>query len=770
MNNEYKFIVKNLDCADCALKLEEVILKIQGVKEAQVSFVNSEIKVVSELTDSIQILETIKKMGYTIEEKTNYREVTLTIEGMDCSKEQEIIEKKFKTLNGIVKFDIYLMSEQIKIQYNPSFLSVQDVVKSIAETGMKASLVKTEEKGRSWLKDHRQTQLLILCGVFVSIAFIMERIGVPHNIARFVDALAIITGGYYPAKMGLSALRTLTLNIRLLMVVGAIGAAALNLWEEAAMLVFVYSLGDVLEAYAVDKARGAIKALMELLPKEALVRRDNIEATLPTEEINIGDIVIVRPGEKIPVDGCVVSGTSFVDEAPITGESIPVKKNVDSAVFAGSINQRGSLEVKVAKLVNDTTLAKILHSVEESQLRKSNYQRFGETFGKYYTPTMFVLGIGVAIIPPLFFGGDWHSFIYRGLVVFVVSCSCGLALSVPVAVVAAIANGAKKGIMFKGGAYLEIAKDLKAIAFDKTGTLTIGRPTVTDIVTFNEMSENNLLSIAGTIESRSEHPLADAIVRKSKEIDLDLSQNITEFESITGLGIQAKLNGKIYFIGNKRFIESKGVNINETQNTKISFFENEGKTPIIIGDSKNLLGIISIADQLRTETRETLRTLKQYGIKVIMLTGDNEGTANAIARDAGVDEYLSQLLPEDKVNAVEKLKIKYGKIAMVGDGVNDAPAMAASDIGIAMGAAGTDVAMETGDIVLMADDLSKIPYVIKLSQRSIKNIQQNITASLLIIIFLVPAALFGWIGLLPGLLLNEGSAIFVILNGLKLLK
>lgn len=771
-NREKVFTIKGMDCADCAMKIEDAVSRVPGVKLAQISFATEKLKVIYEAqqSDEKQILEVIKRMGYSAEAEEPYKTITLNVEGMDCADEQEIIEKKMRALNGIKNFDIYLMSQQLRVSYNPVIISVQDIIKSIAETGMKASLVRDKkEKGKSWWKEKRQMQLLIICGLLIVIAFLLERFGLSHDKAKVVYGFAILTGAYYPARMGLSALKTLTLNIRLLMVIGAAGAVALGLWEESALLVFIYSLGDVLEAYAVDKARGAIRALMELVPKEALVRRNGNEIVLPTEEINIGDVVIVRPGEKIPMDGRVIAGASFVDQAPITGESIHVEKKISDEVFAATINQRGFLEVRVTKMVADTTLAKIIHSVEESQARKSKYQRFGERFGKYYTPAMFALGIGIAFIPPLFFGGDWQSFIYRGLVVFVVSCSCGLALSVPVSVVAAIANAARNGVLFKGGAYLEVAEKLRAIAFDKTGTLTIGRPVVTDISVSNNLSEKNVLSIAGSIESRSEHPIAEAIVRKAKEAEVTLLP-IEGFEAMVGLGVKARLNGDIYFIGSSRLFLEKGILLTQAQNEEVSRLENEGKTVLLLGDEHNLLGMLAVADKLRTDAEETVAILRRSGIKVVMLTGDNEGTAKAIAHQSGVDEYLAQLLPEDKVKAVRELKTRYGKIAMVGDGVNDAPAMAISDIGIAMGAAGTDVAMETGDIVLMSDDLSKIPYALRLSRRSIKNIRQNIVASLAIVAFLIPAALIGWIGLLPGLLLNEISAMVVIVNGLRLLK
>ncbi|MCL5985778.1 MAG: cation-translocating P-type ATPase [Actinobacteria bacterium] len=711
----------------------------------------------------------IQSTDQALEVNESAKDVILHVDGMDCADESEVITKKLKSLAGIKDFGINLMTQQAKISYDPSLISIQDAIKAIAETGMKASLAKTREHGgRAWWKN-RQILSLITCGVLIAIAFLLKLIGIPNGIVKLTFGLAILIGIYYPARMGFLALKTFTLNIRLLMVIGTAGAIFLGLLEEAALLVFIYSLGDVLEAYAVDKARRAIRALMELVPKEALVRRNSNEITLPTEEIEIGDVVIVRPGEKIPIEGKVISGSSFVDQSTITGESIPVEKNFGDEVFAATINQRGSFEIKATRKASDTTIARIIHSVEEAQANKSSYQRFGERFGKYYTPAMFILGIGVAVIPPLFFKGDWQSFIYRGLVVIVVSCSCGLALSVPVSVVAAIANAARNGILFKGGAYLEVAQELKAIAFDKTGTLTIGRPVVTDIISYNNFSENEILALAGSIGSRSKHPLDEAIVRKTKEAEIPLIQNIKDFEAIAGSGIKARINNKLYFMGSKRLLEKNGIPLAQVQN-EISSLEAEGKTTVHLADEQNLMGAIAVADKLRAETGETIKTLKRSGMKVILLTGDNEETAKAIASQAGVDEYLARLLPEDKVTAVRGLKSKFGKVAMVGDGVNDAPAMATSNVSIAMGAAGTDVAMETGDIVLMSDDLSKIPYALRLSRRSISNIRQNIVASLAIVAFLVPAALTGLIGLVPGLLLNEVSALIVIVNALRLLK
>ncbi|MCR4322367.1 MAG: cation-translocating P-type ATPase, partial [Candidatus Brocadiaceae bacterium] len=502
-------------------------------------------------------------------------------------------------------------------------------------------------------------------------------------------------------------------------------------------------------------------------------------------------------GEKIPLDGKVLKGYSSVDQSPITGESIPVEKKEGDEVFAGTLNQRGVLEVVVTKLSKDTTLAKIIHLVEAAQARKSSYQRFGERFGKYYTPSMFALAFAVAVVPPLLIGGFSYWF-YRGLVMLVVSCSCGIALSVPVAVIAAIGNAARHGVLIKGGIYLELAEKLKVIAFDKTGTITIGKPAVTDTIPMNNQREETILQLAASIESHSEHPLGETIVSYAKERGLNL-QTVDTFESLPGMGVKARIGICEYFIGNKRlFLQlltpgaascnqlttpvsppSQGGDEGEVKNpqkidkilAQISELEKQGKTVVLLGSEKGILGIIAVADKVRMEAKNVIQTLKKRGIeRVIMLTGDNEGTAETIAREVGVDEHYAKLLPEDKVAAVKKLKEKYSYIAMVGDGVNDAPAMAEANAGIAMGAAGTDIAIETSDIVLMSDDLTKIPYIITLSRRAVRNIRQNIIVSLLIIAFLVPAAVCGWIDLVPGLLINEIGGLIVIANGLRLLR
>jgi len=569
--------------------------------------------------------------------------------------------------------------------------------------------------------------------------------------------------------MGLAALRTLTLNIRTLMVSGAIGAIILGLWEEAALLVLIYSLGDVLEAYAVDHARGALKGLMGLMPKEAMVRRNGEEMVLPVEEIRLGETILIRPGERIPLDGRVIFGSSAVDEASITGEAVPVIKEKGAEVFAGTINQRGILEVETTRLSRDTMLARIIHSVEEAQAKKSSFQRFGEAFGRIYTPSIFVLALTVMLVPVWVLGGVWSQWFYRGLVVLVVSCSCGIALSIPVAVVAAIGNAARNGILFKGGVHLEGAATIRAIAFDKTGTLTIGRPQVTDVVPIGDCARHELLAIAASLESRSEHPLGEAIVRKAREEEIPFCL-AEEFDALVGLGARGKIRGEEFLVGGMRLFLERNMSV-EPIRAVVASLEEQGKTAVLLGTRGGILGVIAVSDRLRSETKEAIRRLKEIGIsQAAMLTGDNEGTAKAIAREAGLDRYFARLLPEDKVERVKQLRLEAGRIAVVGDGINDAPAMAVSDLGIAMGAAGTDIALETADIALMSDDLSKLPVAFNLSKRTVQNIRQNIILSLAIIAFLVPAALAGWVGMVPGLLINEAGGLAVIVNALRLLR
>jgi Cd2+/Zn2+-exporting ATPase len=696
-----------------------------------------------------------------------YHNINIQIEGMDCVDDTELVNKRLLSLKGVKGVRLSLEKDGAEVTFDPSEITYQDILRSLAGLGMKASLAKQSKGLREGWWRERQQLALLGCGVIALIGYIAMWVGFPSIAFNAIFGLAVLIGVYYPARKAIIALVNMVFTIHLLMLIGSIGAILLGMWGEAAILIFVYSLGDVLESYAMDKARGAIRSLKDLVPKEALVVREGGNVLAPMEEVRVGDIVLMRPGERISVDGIILSGSTYVDQSAVTGEPVPVKKSVGDEVFAGTINHGGSIEVRVEKDVSDMMLSRIICSVEEAQSKKSSYQRFSDAFSQYYTPAMFILGIGVAVLPPLLLGWDWQTYIYRGLVVFVVSCSCGLALSVPVAIVAAMANSAKHGVVFKGGAYIEAVHKVKVIAFDKTGTLTIGRPEVTDIIPLADFSEHALMTIAGSIESRSSHPIAEAIVRRSKEIGMVL-QETSAFEERAGKGVGAEIDRSRYILGNERFISETGLDVASARET-LDVLEGQGKTVVLVAGDKSVLGMIAVADGLRPETKGVISNLNASGIRTVMLTGDNERSAKAVAEQAGVDEYHAQLLPDDKVGIVEVLKQTYGAVAMVGDGINDAPALAASDVGIAMGAAGTDVAVETGDIVLMADDLSKLEFVRELSRRTVSIIHQNIAVSLVNIAFMVIAALIGLLGLVTGLLLNEASALVVIANALRLL-
>lgn len=621
-----------------------------------------------------------------------------------------------------------------------------------------------------WWKQPR-TVLLIISGITTVFTLISELfLGLPEIWAVALYGVAIIIGGIYPAKSAWMDLRRRKLSINTLLIVGVIGTIYLGLWEEAAGLVVIFSLGEVLEAYAVNKARDSVRALVELAPREATVLREGREVRILADEVEIGDRVLIRPGEKIPVDGVVVSGTSTADQSTITGESIPVAKISGDEVYASTMNGRGALEIEVTKLAQDTTLSKIIELVANAQGDKGKAQRFSERFGEVYTPIMFVIAVLMVVIPTLFFGQPFDTWLYRALIVLVVSCSCSLVLSVPVAVVTGVGNAARNGVMVKGGSYMETASHIQVVAFDKTGTLTVGKPSVTDIVSVSDLSKEKLLGIAGALEKLSEHPLAEAILQEASKRNINLP-GVEEFDTLTGRGAKGSINRTTYYIGSPRLFSELNVKLNQDQLKQIETLQGQGKTVTLLGTADLVLGLIAIADRPKENAKQAIQRLKTTGVKrIVMLTGDNRLTGEAIGRELGVDEVRAELLPEDKITAIKELQKKYGLVAMVGDGVNDAPALAQADVGIAMGIQGTDVALETADIALMQDNLDQLVYLIKLSRKTVAKIHQNIGFSLALVALLIVTALTGVMSLTTGLLLNEGSALVVIANAMVLRK
>lgn len=583
--------------------------------------------------------------------------------------------------------------------------------------------------------------------------------------------VAYVAGGYFGLVAGLKSLRELEINVDILMLLAAGGAAIIGSWPEGATLLFLFSLSNVLQSYALGRSRRAIRKLLDLRPATAHVVRGGEEVEVLVETLAVGETVIIRPGENIPVDGIVTSGESLVDQASITGESVPVEKVSGDQVFAGTVNQHGALEVEVSKQAQDTTLAKIIRLVEDAQEEKAPTQRFLDRFEQYYAMAV-IAGVTLIIaIPVLAFGRPFEPTFYRGMVLLVVASPCALVISTPASILSAIADSARKGILFKGGAHLENAAMVKVIAFDKTGTLTVGKPRVTDVIPADGFTEGEVLSLAAAVESRSEHPLAEACVVEAEARELALPP-ASDFLAQPGMGVKARVEGQTVLVGSRRMMQREGIIVKGEFEEHIQRLENEGKTVLLV-HNHTCIGAIGVADRVRPQAAETIKALKQAGIeRVAMLTGDNERVANSIAQQLGVDEVHAALMPDDKVRVVKDLRERYGAVAMVGDGVNDAPALATASIGIAMGAAGTDVALETADVVLMADDLSKLPYVLRLSKKARRIVWQNIAFSLAVIVLLIMGTfgVFGQTLPLPlGVVGHEGSTVLVVLNGLRLL-
>jgi Cd2+/Zn2+-exporting ATPase len=648
-------------------------------------------------------------------------------------------------------------------------------IEELEKAGAFENLKVTPERERIEVKKEpfwKENGNVILSVVLLIIGYFLGRqYGEESLPSSIVYAASIIIGGYELFSKGFKNLVRFQFDMNTLMTVAIIGAAIIGQWGEGATVVILFAISEVLERYSMEKARQSIRSLMDIAPKEALIRRGNQEIMVDVDDIQVEDIMIVKPGQKLAMDGTVVKGTSTINQAAITGESVPVTKTINDEVFAGTLNEEGLLEVKVTKRVEDTTISKIIHLVEEAQAERAPSQAFVDRFAKYYTPAVMILALLVAVIPPLF-NGNWGAWIYEGLALLVVGCPCALVVSTPVAIVTAIGNAAKHGVLIKGGIHLEEAGRLSAVAFDKTGTLTKGIPEVTDFITFGQQSYKELMQIAATLEKGSQHPLASAILRKAEEQQLDfLGTEVEEFNSITGKGVKGKVNGNLYYIGSpKLFTELKASNLSQDKLNQIEELQKQGKTVMVLGTEQQVLAFIAVADEVRHSGKDVIQKLHDLGIKkTIMLTGDNHATAEAIGNRVGVAEVKAELLPQDKLEYIKQFRKDYGNVAMVGDGVNDAPALAASTVGIAMGGAGTDTALETADIALMADDLEKLPYTMRLSRKTLTIIKQNITFSLVIKLIALALIVPGWLTLWIAIFADMGATLIVTLNSLRLL-
>ncbi len=601
----------------------------------------------------------------------------------------------------------------------------------------------------------------------------LDVIGPNVEVAFYI--LAYIAGGTRAAKESVVALWNRSVEIDLLMVVAALGAAVIGHWTEGGILLFLFSLGNALEHFAMGRTTRAVRALMELSPDDALVRRDGVEKRIPVSQLRVGDIILVKPGERIAADGNIIAGSSAVNQAPITGESMPVNKDIGDGVFAGTINGPGALELQVSRLAHESTLAKIIKVVQDAQSEKSATQRFTDRFEGRYAIAVIGGSLLYLAILTLFAGFTFNDAFYRSMILLVVASPCALVISTPASTLSALANAARNGILVKGASYLEDIGEATVFAFDKTGTLTAGKPVVTDIEPLPGVTVEELLTIAGAAEQASEHPIAQAVVVAARQREITLPES-SDLQAITGRGIRATVGNETVLIGNRKLFTEHGIDVDSATMALDDRLRDNARTTMIVGiqhedGSGKLLGLLGVADTLRPQALHAIRRLHEIGVqKTVLLSGDNQRAADHISRQVGITDVRAGLLPEEKLEIIGQLRKEYGKVVMVGDGVNDAPALAAADIGVAMGAAGSDVALETSDVVLMADDLMKLPYAVALSRKARRVIRQNLTFALGVIVVLVIGTLLGMTSLPLGVVGHEGSTIIVVVNGLRLLR
>jgi Zn2+/Cd2+-exporting ATPase len=696
-----------------------------------------------------------------------HAESVFKIDGMDCHEEVAILERRLKNLSGLETLSADVMGQRLHVKYDAARLSTSAIVDAVADTGMRAWLEHEQPHvvgGQPW-----RLRLLLASGASLAIGLAAQGVQAPLPLTIVAFLAAVVTGGVYPARRALGSLRTRSLDINALMTIAVIGAVAIGEWSEAAAVVFLFALAQHLESRSMDRARNAIRALMDLTPLEATVVRDGREARVTVDDVALGDVLRIRPGDKVPLDGCVVAGGSDVNQAPITGESLPVDKHPGDELFAGTINGRGSLEMRVTRLRRDTTLARIIHLVETAQGQRAPAQAFVDRFARYYTPAVIALAVGVAVIPPVAFAAPFSDWLYRALVLLVISCPCALVISTPVSIVSALAAAARRGVLIKGGLHLERLGTIPVVAFDKTGTLTRGEPQVVAVHPLADVPASRLLALAAALESRSEHPIADAIVAYARGRHVE-PLDVARFRALPGLGAEAELHGRPALVGNLRLFRERQLASPEAERFAADTAA-QGHTTVLVGWDGRLLGAIVVSDRLRETAADVVDLLRGHGLRsVVMLTGDNEGAARTMAGAVGIDEYRANLLPHDKVAAVAELRARYGAVAMVGDGVNDAPALAAADVGIVMGAAGSDAALETADVALMGDDLSKIPYAVRLSRAALFTIKTNIALSVLLKAVFLALAVTGYATLWMAIAADTGASLLVIANGLRLLR
>ena len=765
--------IENMDCPTEEALIRSKLAGLAGVAGLEFNLMQRTLAVRHELPSLSPVEQALKAIGMQavrMDQASAEQTTKLSIAKMDCPTEETLIRNKLGTVAGVADLDFNLMQRTLSVRHANQVLP--DVLVALQALGFEAQVVDTAEVASPSAAPVTTPTNWWPLGISLVTASAAEAVYWLHNGNHWsvvvLALVAVFTGGLSTYKKGWIALKNRNLNMNALMSIAVTGAMLIGHWPEAAMVMVLFALAEVIEAKSLDRARNAIRGLLDLTPEQATVQQaDGTWREVGAKQITIGARVRVKPGERIALDGEVLEGRSAVNQAPITGESLPVEKSPGDSVFAGTINESGSFEYRVTALANNSTLARIIHAVEAAQGSRAPTQRFVDQFARWYTPVVFGVAIAVALLPPLFMGAAWLDWIYRALTFLVISCPCALVISTPVSIVSGLAAAARHGILIKGGVYLEEGRKLRWLALDKTGTITHGKPAQTDFVTWGNALASDSRSIAASLAARSDHPVSKAVAQAAQTDGVALL-DVAEFNALPGRGVQGQINGATYHLGNHRMLEELGQCTPELEQ-RIAALETAGKTVVMLVGAKGVHGLFAVADTIKDSSKRAIAELHALGINTVMLTGDNPHTAQAIAAQAGIDRAQGNQLPDDKLREVEQLS-RNGKVGMVGDGINDAPALARADIGFAMGAAGTDTAIETADVALMDDDLRKIPTFVRLSRATAQVLMQNIVLALGIKAVFLVLTFTGHATMWMAVFADMGASLLVVGNGLRLLR
>ena len=765
---EAQIEIRGVDCQNCAQTIEKTIAGLEGVEEADVNVLtgNMNIRFDPSIISSYKISDTVKSLGYSVGE--NDKQLTsFKVGGMDCADEEKIIRNQLNNVEGIHNLNFDLIGERLTVEHS---LSSHAIIQSISRAGFKAVPEGNRQKTSGDDRLRKRVMLTTFSGLLIATGAAINLLDITNVPVLPFYIAAMILSGFTVARKSYFAIKTFTLDMNFLMTVAVIGAAFIGEWLEGAMVIFLFSIAELLEAGSLNRAREAIHSLMGMAPDNArVIREDGNFETVKIEEIKVGEFLLVRPGERIPLDGELTESNGFVNQAPITGESIPVEKSEGDSVYAGCINGDSALKIRVTRISSESTLSTIVKLVEEARNNKSPSEKFVDKFSRYYTPSVVAISIFMVMVPTLLFNEPFSIWFYRSLVLLVVACPCALVISTPVTIVSGLTRAARSGILVKGGNYLEAMAQVNAVILDKTGTITAGKPEVVDILPLNQMSRKEIMSTAAAVESASEHPVAKAVLSAAENMGADFEKG-EKLHNHPGEGAHAVVNNRQVYVGNHAYFEKSGLCNSEIEET-LEKIEETGRTAVLVWEENFPIGIIAVQDVVRPVAKKVVAQLKALGVKKILLvTGDNSRTAAAAAEEAGIDDFRGELMPEDKMNIVSELTNDGFNTMMVGDGVNDTPALAVANVGVAMGSAGSDQAIETADVALMSDDLTKLPFGISLAKKSLKIVKENITFAIGIKALFMLMAPFGLATLWMAVGADMGASLIVIANGMRVLR